>query len=162
MYCFGSMILPLCLSNSKISLWGVMYYSSRIFNLYPFSGAILFTCLGAMVVELYDSAAIQLMENSNRYGQLTATIWKVKLIQLKNHCFLIAELVNQINKCFSVFFLIFVTSQFGRMITQSFHLATNVWKHDWFTSAGVFVQLLVDFIHFFILVYTCYYIRQKV
>ena len=160
MYCLGSAILPLCLSK-KFNLWAVMYYSSGIFNLYPFSAAILFICVGAMVVEMYEYTAAHLLEP--HCNQLcTVAVWKVKFIKFKKNCLLIIELVNQINQCFSLFLFVFITSLFARMITQSFHLMTSVWKYDWLTSAGVLLQLLVDFTHFFVLLYTCYRVRLKV
>ena len=137
-----------------------MYYTSHIFNIYPFSAAVLFSCLGAMVMEMYNNIAHPFDFKNSR--QFTASIWKAKLIQLRKHCLLVGELVNQINRCFGAFLLIFITSQFCRMITQSFHLMTSVWKHDWATGGGVLIQLLINFIHFFIVVYIPFRIRQKV
>ena len=88
--------------------------------------------------------------------------WEYKLLKWKRKYLIISELVDQMQRCFSIVLLIITTSQFIRMITSSFKLMRKIHKQEWTNSMDILYRLFIELSHFIPLIYTPYKISEKV
>ena len=88
--------------------------------------------------------------------------WKIQLTKWKRQYLAIIDLIDQINSCFGIFLLIFITGQFVRTITTAFTILKSLRGKIWDGTIFFSLQLLIDYVHLIPLVYTPYRIRQKV
>lgn len=130
-----------------------MFIISPIFNLYTQSVTILFVCLGCMV-----ALAVESLD----FSPGLKFIRKSKLLRWKAQYLMICDLINEINHCFRIFLLIFITAQFLRMILQSFYLMKSTTKGDLNLIATCISKMAIELVRFIPLVYIPHHIKSKV
>ena len=128
----------------------------------------MFICLGWIASIMLDTLSTnknfkQLSLKHNRDGIESPSIkWEIKILGWKRKYLIISELVDQLQRSFSLILLVITTSQFIRMITSSFRLMRRIQNEDWTGSFSIFARLFIELTHFIPLIYTPYRIRNKV
>ena len=133
--------------------------------IYPSSVGFLFISLGwtvSIMFDTFDQEYIQAHKHS-RQQQINSEInWNQQILKWKRRYFLINNLIHQINRCFSVFLLIFIAGHFARLITTFFYLLTLMNKPSWRLKALLAYELVIMAFHLLSLIYIPHRINRKV
>ena len=133
--------------------------------IYPSSVGFLFISLGwtvSIMFDTFDQEYIQAHKHSRQQQTNSEINWNQQILKWKRRYFLINNLIHQINRCFSVFLLIFIAGHFARLITTFFYLLTLVNKPSWRLKALLAYELVIMAFHLLSLIYIPHRINRKV
>ena len=152
-YCLGCKILKNLTFDSKISALDII---NSLFHCFPLSGAILFASLCWICSKMLDVTADEIVTtNDNNLKDKKMNSWKSQYLMIVN-------LIEHIQNCFGFFLLIFIPSEFLRLILTSYYLMLDLQNRDKAPALYNALLLLIYFFLFCIVVYAPFRVQKRV